>query len=262
MHVRSQTPPLRVVRAFPVAGYAVLTHIHNVSGGVLGGDHLTLCATVETDAQVQLTSTGATRVYRHRPGHPDATQHNHFHVAPGGLLEYLPDPLIPYAGARYQQMTRIELADDAGLFYWEIIAPGREAHNELFAYEEVHLRLDLHAGGRPIALERLQLTPATRSPASLARFGPYRYVATFYLCRVGVSPATWLALEKELQAIAQSLTEPDTVVWGVSTLAAHGLSVRALSMNSRTLLAGLPHFWQAAKWTLYGQHAVLPRKVY
>jgi hypothetical protein len=33
-------------------------------------------------------------------------------------------------------------------------------------------------------------------------------------------------------------------------------------MNSRALLTGLPRFWQAAKWALYGQQAVMPRKVY
>lgn len=262
LQVTVQTPPLRVVRAFPLADHAVLTHIHNVSGGVLGGDHLTLCVKVEADAQAQLTSTGATRVYRHRPDYPDATQQTHFQIASGGLLEYLPDPLIPYAGARYRQVTQIELADNAGLFYWEIIAPGREAHNELFAYDDLQLHLDLRADGRPIAVERLHLTPATKSLAAVARLGGYRYVATFYVCRVGLPPATWLALEKALQEIAQTLTAPDTVVWGVSTLAAHGLSVRALSMNSRALLAGLPQFWQAAKWALYGQNAVMPRKVY
>lgn len=260
--VKDQRPPLRVVRAFPLPDHAVLTHLHNVSGGVLGGDHLTLCAEVAADARVQLTTTGATRVYRHRPGYPTATQQNHFQVAPGGLLEYLPDPLIPYAGSRYRQVTQIDLADGAGLFYWEILAPGREAHNELFAYDELQLHLDLRAAGRPIALERIQLKPATATPGSLARFGPYRYSATFYLCRVGVPAAVWETLEKELQQIAETRTAPQTVLWGVSTLPAHGLSVRALSLNSRALLAGLPHFWQAAKWALYGQHAVMPRKVY
>lgn len=262
LQVKAQTPPLRVVRAFPLADHAVLTHIHNVSGGVLGGDQLALCAEVTAGAHAQVTSTGATRVYRHRPGYPDATQRNHFQIGTGGLLEYLPDPLIPYAGARYRQITRIDLAEDAGLFYWEIIAPGREAYNERFAYDELQLHLDLWAAGQPIALERLRLIPTTKPLPAMARFGPYCYVATFYLCRVGIPAATWLALEKRLQAIAQELTDGHTTVWGVSTLPAHGLSVRALSMNSRTLLTGLPYFWQAAKWALYGQHAVLPRKVY
>ena len=48
-------------------------------------------------------------------------------VAENDLLELLPDPLIPFAGSAYQQQTQIDLADNAGLFWWETIAPGREA---------------------------------------------------------------------------------------------------------------------------------------
>ena len=82
-----------------------VAHLHNLSGGVLGGDQLALAVTVEAQAQAQVTTTGRdTRVYRHRPG-PDATQRTSLRVGAGGLLEYLPDTLIPYAGARYRQQS-------------------------------------------------------------------------------------------------------------------------------------------------------------
>ncbi len=258
----AQQPPLRVVRAFPLADGAVLTHLHNVSGGVLGGDQLTLRVAVERGAQVQLTSTGATRVYRHRPAFAAASQVNHFSVAPGGLLEYLPDSLIPFAGARFQQQTQITLAEDAGLFYWEVIAPGREAHNELFAYDEVALHLDIAAAGQPIVLERLRLQPAVHPLTSMARMGAYRYFGAFYICRVGVPPAQWLALESELMALAQRLTQPNSVLWGVSTMPAHGLTIRALSLTNRAINEGFLQFWQQAKVALYGRNAIPPRKVY
>ena len=258
----AQQPPLRVVRAFPLDDGAVLTHLHNVSGGVLGGDQLTLRVAVEAGAQVQLTSTGATRVYRHRPAFAAASQVNSFTVAGGGLLEYLPDSLIPFAGARFQQQTRIELAEDAGLFYWEVIAPGREAHNELFAYDELALHLDITATGQPIVRERLRLQPALRPLTSTARMGAYRYFGTFYICRVGVPAAQWLALESELMALAQRLTQPGSVLWGVSTMPAHGLTVRTLSLTNRAISDGLLQFWQQAKLALYGRSAIPPRKVY
>ncbi|MEZ4863774.1 MAG: urease accessory protein UreD [Caldilineaceae bacterium] len=262
LHVQLQSPPLRVVRAFPIDGHAVLTHLHNVSGGVLGGDHLSVCVDVQTGAHVQLTTTGATRVYRHRPGHADATQSTHLCVAAGGLLEYLPDPLIPYAGARYHQRTRIELADDAGLFYWEVLTPGREARQECFAYDLVTLQCDIMAQGRPLAVERVRLEPTQRALTSLMRLGLYRYSATFYICRVGVAAAVWQQLETKLATIALEQSEPDVILWGVSTLPVHGLSVRALSINSRAITTGLVRFWQVAKQELYGLAAIPPRKVY
>lgn len=260
--VKAQRPPLRVIRAFPLADGGVLTHLHNVSGGILGGDQLTVCAVLEESTQVQLTSTGATRLYRHRPGYADASQRTTLTVGKGALLEYLPDPLIPFAAARFHQQTRIELAEDAGLFYWEVIAPGREAYNELFAYDEVALQLDIVAMREPIVLERLRLQPAHRPLTSPTRMGDYRYVGTFYICKVGLPQAQWLALESDLMAVAHRLTLPGEILWGVSTMTAHGLTVRTLSMTNRAIAEGLLHFWQQAKEALYGRAAVPPRKVY
>lgn len=260
--VQAQTPPLRVVRAFPAADGAAVAHLHNLSGGILGGDLLRLEATIGPGARAQITSTGATRVYRHRAGLPDAAQRTKLRVQAGALLEYLPDPLIPYAGSRYRQETIIDLAHDAGLFFWEMVAPGRVAHGELFAFESLTLNLDIHADGRPVALERFRLEPAERSPGALARLGGYRYMATLYACRVGAPAATWPALEERLDQLARSLSSPGETLWGVSALAAHGVVVRALGMNSRQLGAGLVQFWQLAKCDLYQARALLPRKIY
>ncbi len=262
MAVIKQSPPLRVIRAFPVAEGGVLTHLHNVSGGILGGDQLTVSAELEESTQVQLTSTGATRVYRHRPGHTVATQQTTLAVGKDALLEYLPDPLIPFAGARFRQQSRITLAAGAGLFYWEVVAPGREAHDECFAYDAVTLALDIEAQGQPIVFERINLRPTEQPLTSLARLGGYRYFGTFYICRVGLPPAAWLDLEAELMQLANQLSEPSQILWGVSTMPAHGLTVRALSMHNRAIGVGLLDFWQRAKQALYGVDAVPPRKVY
>jgi len=253
---------LRVVRAFTGDDGAALVHLHNVSGGVLGGDHLVVEAEFGPNARALLTTTGATRVYRQRSDQADAVQTICFIVRQGALLEYLPDPLIPFADARYRQTTRIELGPDAGLFYWEIVTPGREARGEVFQYAALRLDVDILAAARPIAVERVQLEPAQRPLASLARLGPYRYYATFYICRVGLPPKLWLALEAQLTELAQSLTELGEVTWGVSTLAAHGLVVRGASRTNRRLAPQLPCFWQLAKKVLYAAEAVLPRKIY
>ena len=266
MRLLQQEMPQRVVRAFAGEDGMAVTHLHNLSGGILGGDRLHLEVTVGPQAQAQLTTTGATRIYRHRPG-PDASQQTILRVGAGGLLEYLPDPLIPFARARYQQQVSIELAQDAGLFYWEVIAPGREASGEIFAYERVGLGLELCAGSEPVAIERMELEPAVRPLTSPLRWGAYRYLATLYICRVGLSASVWGALENELTTVAQTLTTaeascPNAAIWGVSTLVAHGLVVRALSISGTHLLAGLTTFWAAAKQSLYGRAATPPRKLY
>jgi urease accessory protein len=261
LDVQQQEPPLRVVRGFPLVDGALLVHLHNLSGGVLGGDQLSLTLQVGAAAQAQITSTGSTRLYRHRAGEATATQRTQITVAPGGLLEYLPDSLIPFAGSRYCQTTTINLAQDAGLFYWEVVAPGRVAHGEQFQYELLRLELDLCAEGRPIALERLQLEPHRRPLSALVRLGQFSYFATFYICRVGLPTARWLALEGCLDEIARSLSAPEAL-WGVSALTGHGLVLRVAANNSRQIMAGLLRCWQVAKRQLYQSEAIPPRKIY
>src|ERR1700692_982130 len=105
-----QQAPLKVVRAFTLADGTALTHLHNVSGGLLGGDCLVMQVNLASGANVQLTTTGATRIYRSREGASATTQCNEVSVGAGALLEYLPDATIPFAGSRFAQRTSIELA--------------------------------------------------------------------------------------------------------------------------------------------------------
>lgn len=260
--MREQIPPLKVIRAFQIADGGALVHLHNISGGVLSGDDLNLAVRVEQGAYAQLTSTSATRLYRSQTDTASASQTNTLSIEENGLLEYLPDPLIPFAGSRYRQHTSIELSHNAGLFWWETVAPGRLAKGECFAYDvlAMHLRIAVH--GKPIALEHFVLEPTVRPLSSLARLSSYRYFCSLYICKVGVDTKQWQDLEQRLGELAQQLSCPHEVSWGVSTLVSDGLVVRAVSKDGRTLATGLPAFWKAAKLALYGREATLPRKIY
>jgi urease accessory protein len=256
-----QEPPLKVVRAFAVQDGAALAHLHNVSGGLLGGDHLALKVNIRAGARVQLTTTGATRIYRPRQEALPATQCNEFTVYEGALLEYVPDAIIPFAGARFSQASTIHLAQGAGLFWWEILAPGREARGEAFAYDCVELKTDIIAGSRPIASERVRIEPRKRPVQSFGRLGPYKTWATFCIARVGPSAVEWLVLERELREQALPLTKHGETLWAISILPAHGLMVRCAAVHGRHVLPGLQTLWQTAKRRLYGRDAVPPRKV-
>jgi urease accessory protein len=261
LHVAEQCQPLKVVRAFHTEGGAALAHVHNLSGGILAGDRLSLDMEIGPGACAQVTSTGATRLYRSRSGTAAAEFTARARVRSGALLEYLPDPLIPFADSRFHQDTVISLEEDAGLFWWETVAPGREAHGEMFSYDSLRLRFALHAGGIPIALEHSLLDPQERPLASPSRLGPYRYFSSFYICRVVADENVWRALEKQLRELAGKLSSP-VIIWGLGRLPAHGLVVRALSQNGRDIPSGLISFWRVAKQALYGQDAVIPRKIY
>ena len=261
--VLEQAAPLQVVRAFSNPDGSALVHLHNVSGGVLTGDHLHTSVRVESGAVAQLTTTGATRLYRCRPDGAAARQTFEAEVGPGSWLEYLPDSLIPFAGSRYSQRSRITLSPGAGLLWWEIVAAGRVAAGERFAYDRLDLDLAILSDERPIAYDRARLEPARRSPSGMGRLGPYNYLASFYICRVGADgPTFWLDLERDLTDWLADRRQPGQTEWGASALAAHGLLVRGLSLSGRELLPTLYALWQFVRPRLLGQSCPLPRKVY
>lgn len=257
-----QSPPLTVVRPFALPGGGALVHLHNVSGGILAGDCLTTEICLQEDTHVQVTTTGSTRIYRHRPDRACAEQVTCCHVGRNALLEVLPDPVIPYAGSRYRQVTSYHLAEGAGLLAWELVTPGREAHGERFVYDLLDLHTTIYAGDLPLAIERARLEPALRSLDAPLRLGRYGCFATFYACKVGESMQAWSDLEQKLGEMAQQRSCPGETVWGVSTLPAHGVVVRGLGCTQRTLAAGLPSFWSAARRFLFGEDGILPRKLY
>jgi urease accessory protein len=251
-----------VVRAFALAEAGKLVHLHNVSGGVLAGDRLALDVEVEAGAATQLTTTGATRLYRHRAGAADSLQCATFTVRDGAILEFLPDPVIPYAASRHTQRTEIRLGRKATLLWWEVLAPGRLAAGERFAFEMLRVKASIHAAERPVFLEDYTLDPVHQDLTSPVRMLGYSHMASLYAVQEGRPPEFWRSLEHRLNEIAAAQTSPGRAMWGASALASDGLLVRGLTASGRFVYEPLVEFWQAARVALTGHECPLPRKIY
>ncbi len=261
LRVKQQQPPWRVIRGFRAPSGETLAHVHNLSGGILDRDTLEIQIDLGPGAQAQVTSTGATRIYRSRSPQGLASQRMHVNISDGAYLEYLPDQLIPYADSRFEQTACVELQNGASLIWWDRIAPGREASGEIFRFNSLASHFELISCGQPIAIERWTIAPLLERMDSVARLGPFRHFASCYVCRAGESPAYWKSFEAQLQIIADQLSSAE-ILWGVTSLRAHGLAIRGVAINGRALAGGLVEFWKAAKWSLCGRVATLPRKVH
>jgi urease accessory protein len=261
MVVPRQEPPWRAIRAFQNSLGQAVVHLHNVSGGILSGDSLHLSIEAGTSTRVQVTSVGATRIYRQRLGRQTARLSTSIRVSDGARLEYLPDAVIPFSGSRCSQSMEISLGANAGFIGWETLAAGRIASGEEFAFDYFHSALSIYSDIRPLALERYTLTPSVRDPRSVARWGRFRYATTLYICHTGVSQPRWLDLESQLNDHAWGQISGSSR-WGVSTLVDAGLVIRGLALEAHQITAGLKIFWDLAKRALWGEPAVPPRKIY
>jgi urease accessory protein len=260
MFVPKQEPPWRALRAFCNQQGQALVHLHNVSGGILSGDSLDLSIEAGPATRVQVTSVGATRIYRHRPDRSTARLSTSIRVDEGGMLEYLPDVLIPFSGSRFTQCTVVSLGPNAGYIGWETVAAGRIASGEEFEFDFLGSEFSVRSETRPLALERYSLTPSTQDLRSAARWGRFRYTAALYVCHTGVAQPRWMELESRLNEFA-FLTTTQAVRWGVSTLVAGGLVIRGLGLEAHQISTGLYTFWERAKQELWGEPAIRPRKI-
>jgi urease accessory protein len=261
LHCLQQDPPWKVVRAFPNPAGESLVHLNNVSGGVFGGDHLSLHIALAPHASAQITTTGSTRVYRPRENAADALQVSEIHLGKGALLEYLPDSVIPFRDARFEQSTDVHLESGATLLWWEIIAPGRVASDESFAYASLRINNRVLSQGQPIYVDRMHFCPQQVRLSSPARFGKFRYLTSFMICRSSEHPDTWIALEQMLREISQQRSNACTL-WGATALVADGLLVRGLSLSAVHIMEDLFCFWSSAKSYLCGRAASPPRRTY
>jgi urease accessory protein len=262
LRVRRQDVPWRVVRGFVAPTGETLALLSNVSGGVLDSDDLEVRIDILPSAWAQVSTTGATRLYRSRGAERCARSVLEVHVGEEGYLEYLPDAVIPFAGSRCWQSTRIHLAPRAAAVWWELVAPGREAFGEVFRYERLSCTLEVIADGALVAQEIWDLEPSVRPLNSPVRLGPFRYFATLYACRCGVPATDWRAIESELERVADDDSLTGDVLWGASLLPAHGVVVRGAACSGRLLARSLIRIWRAAKWAMLGRGVTMPRKIY
>ncbi len=260
MFVPVQEPPWRAIRAFPNPQQQAVVHLHNVSGGILSNDSLCLSIEAGTSTRVQVTSVGATRIYRQRAGSSTARQFTSIRVGDGAMVEYLPDVVIPFSGSRFSQSTAVSLGPNAGFIGWESLAAGRIASGEEFGFDSFHSDCSVSSDHRPLALERYTLSPSDSDQRSVARWGRFRYSATLYICHTGIAQSQWIGLESRLNDLAFGMT-CNASRWGVSTLVAAGLVIRGLSLEAHQITSGLHTFWNLAKQELWGLPAIPPRKI-
>jgi urease accessory protein len=171
---------------------ALVVHLVNPTAGFFDGDRLDLRVEAGPGTSVVLSTPGASRVHRAR-GSEAALCSQQLVVEQGAFLEWIPEPFIPQAGARYHQETTLNLAADAGLLFFEWIAPGRVARGEAFEYESLRWELDLKVGGRLVARERYTLDPSNHSVAALKQRFPESHYVTAYVA--GIPESAWPAEE-------------------------------------------------------------------
>jgi urease accessory protein len=213
---------------------------------VVGGDRLTIAASVDPGGHALATTPGAGKFYR-SAGRP-ATVRQQLTVAAGGVLEWFPQEALVFDGARCHLQTRVDLAEGGRFMGWDILCLGRPASRDFFREGLVDNRLRISRAGRPLLIERLRIeneTDLLRSSGQRGFIVSASFVATG--CQAEV-----------LNMVRDSPPPTPEGLWG-ATLLDDLLVVRYLGNaveEARALFTGI---WRRIRPVLYGRDACLPR---
>ncbi|HTH21002.1 MAG TPA: urease accessory protein UreD [Nitrososphaeraceae archaeon] len=113
-------------------------YVISPSGGILQGDRYKIGIKLSNNAQANITTQGATRIYKMEKDY--ATQMIDIVVEEGCYCEYIPDQIIPYTNSRFYQLTNLKVHENATMIYSEILVPGRVASGEKFEYDICYIK--------------------------------------------------------------------------------------------------------------------------
>lgn len=245
--------PLQALPAIALDDGAALLHLLNPTGGVVAGDQLALEIALAAGAHAVITTPSATRVYRSTGA--TARQDVRLTLAAGAVLEWFPDSLIPYAGARFEQTLEARLADGALLLLWDAFSAGRVARGERFAFARFANTLRVVLPDGRGALERYVLEPAREDLTAPGRAEGWDQFASLYV--VTNRPVDWSDLAARCREAVGGLN----LAAGASTLAAHGLAVRLAAASAIDLAVAQERLWDGLRRALLGR-ALPPLRKY
>ena len=151
----------------------------------------------------------------------------------GALLAVLPDPVVCYAGARYQQLTQIDLDDDASLVLVEALSSGRSARGERWDFARYAARTTIARDGRAVATEATVLDPS--HGALRTRMGRFDALATAF----AFGPRAAEVREALLQAGRRPLERRADVVLAASPLGDSGAVLRVAGTSPEAVTRAL-----------------------
>lgn len=262
---RYQKSPLQVMRSLyidPVLPHVPVTYLMSTGGGVVGGDRLDIDVRLADRSHAMITTQAATRIHRMDAGF--ASQNVTLTLGAGAVCEWVPDPLIPYAGSRFQQRLRATVPEDAVLVVSDVLTAGRVARGERWAVDALVSQVEItRPDGTPMVVDTTRIVGGVGAgqtgPDDDMVTGGSDAIGTLFVLAPG--PAADLAASMRA-AIGSSVgVRWDEVRCGVSTLPEGcGAWSRVVGGSPEAVEAAVRAVWSAAREQVLGAPAPDLRK--
>lgn len=250
---------LRVMRAHYLddSGQVYYTII-NPGGGYFGGDDYEFKVKMEPGSSMLLTGQSATKVYKT----PDdyALQHFDVELAENSVLEYIPDQLIAYHDAKYEQHMRVRMHPTASFLTAEIVTPGWAPDGTFFKYDELRLRTVVEVGGELATVDNQRLKPSdgTLNQDSVLYLEDMTHFATLLALDARINQELVDDLREIMDLHASTYLQK--VQHGISLIDGPGLAVRAVGNYTEDLFSLVTLIASELRGRFRGQEPIHLRK--
>ena len=242
-----QRAPLHVYRPIYLdAGRPdmAFVYVQQFGDGFVQGDRCRIDIDCAAGSAVHVTTQAATSVFTARDNF--ASQLVNLRADAGAVLEYLPDPTVPFRGSRLFQRMLVTADPEATVILADTLLPGRVARGEAHVYDLYWSETEVRRpDGTLLFVDTLRLNPTRGDdPRAIGLLGT-EVVATLHVVTGRADPET---LVRRLRAAVGTSSE---VLAGVSELPnGCGASVRLLGASSKVVGPALRTAWNAARLAL------------
>jgi len=161
------------------AGPAAWAFTSSFGGGMLAGDDIALNVKVETGATAYVSSQSSTRVYRSENGRI-SRQTTMSEVEADAALILMPEPVVCFAAARYQQRQRFDVAPTGGLVLLDWFTSGRHGRGERWEADHFASTNEVWMDGQRVLRDVLRLDRST-TDRPMVGMGVFNCFATLVL---------------------------------------------------------------------------------
>lgn len=212
------TSPLKIITPFRTDYGLVRVMLMSTSSGIMSGDKYEISVDIGKDCRSEITSQSYDKIHKMETGHAERV--NNITVDSGAILNYMPQPTIPFKQSAYENVTKIELKDEtAKLLYHEILSGGRIHHgNERFEYTYFKNLTDIYVGGKHVYRDNTYFDPEMFNMEGFGMYEGYTHLSNVIIVNFGDTKALVkqireiLTESKEDISFGVSITDNDDVV--------------------------------------------------
>lgn len=222
----------------------------NPGGGVLQNDRLLTEITVEEDARVLVTTPSTTKFYKMDDGCAKIV--NRINIKAGGVMEYLPEHNVPFAGAKVYLENDFYLDKDSVLIAVDMVTAGRVLMGEKFEYDFYSSRTRIFVDGKMKIYDNSLIEPKKMELQKIGLMEDKLSNGTIYVYAS--------KLDKNIIQKLNSITHSEGVSFAAGMIEENLMIIRIIGDGVIELQETIHNIWSCLRENILCKSAVKIRK--